>query len=101
MKTTVSLLAEGKDHPIVRDFSSFVSDGSLYKNSPLQNGAKPLLVGKVDGYDAEPVAWTHEYKGARVFYTSLGHPNDFKEESFRRLLRNGIEWAIAKDLKGK
>jgi type 1 glutamine amidotransferase len=101
LKTTVSLLPEAKNHPILRGVSGFVSDGSLYKNTPLQAGAKPLLVGKVEGYPAEPVAWTHEFRGARVFYTSLGHPNDFQQESFRRLVRNGIIWALATELKEK
>lgn len=101
LKTTVSTVPEAKNHPILRGFSEFISDGSLYKNTPLQNGAKPLLMGKVEGYAAEPVAWTNEHKGGRVFYTSLGHPNDFKEESFRRLVRNGIEWALGEKLKEK
>ncbi|MCP5519905.1 MAG: ThuA domain-containing protein, partial [Verrucomicrobiales bacterium] len=45
---------------------------------------------------AEPVAWTRLYgpKQARVFYTSLGHPDDFKEAGFRRLLLNGVLWAM-------
>jgi type 1 glutamine amidotransferase len=29
-----------------------------------------------------------------VFYTSLGHPDDFAEPAFRRLLLNGILWAL-------
>ena len=40
------------------------------------------------------VAWTHSYKGGRVFYTSLGHPDDFEIPSFRRLFRNGILWTL-------
>ena len=35
-------------------------------------------------------------KRARVFYTSLGHPDDFKNAEFRRLLANGIAWAMGK-----
>lgn len=96
LKTTVSVIEAAKEHPILRGVTPFVSDGSLYKNSPLRPGAKPLMMGKVEGHPAEPIAWTHEYKGARVFYTSLGHPNDFKEESFRRLVRNAIEWGLGK-----
>jgi type 1 glutamine amidotransferase len=43
---------------------------------------------------SEPVAWTWTRKGGRrVFCTSLGHPDDFKDESFTALLRNGILWA--------
>ena len=98
LKTTVSIISEAKEHPILKGFSPFVSDGSLYMNTPLQPGSKPLLLGKVEGKAPEPIAWTHQYKNARVFYTSLGHPNDFKEESFKTLLRNAIEWSLAKPL---
>jgi type 1 glutamine amidotransferase len=101
LKTTVSIVAEQKEHAILRGVSGFISDGSLYKNTPLQSGTTPLLMGKVDGYAAEPVAWTYARNGQRVFYTSLGHPNDFKEESFRKLVQNGIEWALGKPLKEK
>jgi type 1 glutamine amidotransferase len=31
-----------------------------------------------------------------VFFTSLGHPDDFKNAEFRRLLVNGIGWALGR-----
>jgi type 1 glutamine amidotransferase len=31
--------------------------------------------------------------GNRVFYTSLGQIDDFKEPAFQQLLKNGIQWA--------
>jgi type 1 glutamine amidotransferase len=93
LKTTVTIAPDAKENPILRGVSGFVSDGSLYRNTPLQPGVKPLLIGSVTGFPSEPVAWTHTYKGGRVFYSSLGHPNDFKEASFQRLLRNAISWA--------
>ena len=46
----------------------------------------------------QPVAWTREHKGARVFFTTLGHPEDFSQESMRRLVVNGILWALGKDV---
>jgi type 1 glutamine amidotransferase len=98
LKTAVTLAPAAQDHPITKGFTSFVSDGSLYKNTPLQPAAKPLLMGKVEGFAAEPVAWTHEYKGARVFYTSLGHPSDFKESAFKVLVKNAIAWTLNKPL---
>ena len=98
-KTAISVLPEARSHPILKGFSPFVSDGSLYRNTPLQAGSKPLLLGTIEGQAPEPIAWTHQYKGARVFYTSLGHPNDFKQESFNTLLRNAIEWGLDKPLK--
>jgi hypothetical protein len=34
-----------------------------------------------------------------VFYTSLGHPDDFKTESFLRLLVNSLAWTTKTELK--
>jgi type 1 glutamine amidotransferase len=67
----------------------------LYKTSPLSKKAVPLLVGRVPGQaKTEPVAWTHTGPGGgRVFYTSLGHPDDFALPAFRRLLFNATHWA--------
>lgn len=74
------------------DLSQLTGNGSLYKVSPLKNSATPLLVGSIPGQPAEPVAWLHAFgeKKARVFYTSLGHPDDFSNPSFRRLLLNAV-----------
>ena len=44
-----------------------------------------LLVGRVEGHPAEPVAWINGKGKARIFYTSLGHPGDFAIPAFRRL----------------
>ncbi len=85
-------------HPILAgiDPRAFKSAGSLYVVSPLESAAVPLLIGRIPGKPAEPVAWTHASgpAKARVFYTSLGHPDDFKEPAFRRLLLNGMFWAM-------
>ena len=41
----------------------------------------------------EPVAWINTNANRRVFYTSLGGPEDFKDPAFRRLLlkRDALE----------
>jgi type 1 glutamine amidotransferase/nicotinamidase-related amidase len=85
-------------HPILTgiDFAGFTSVGSLYRSGPLRPTATALVEGTIDGQPPEPVAWIHAYgpKQARVFYTSLGHPEDFPSARFRRLLLNGILWAL-------
>ena len=88
--------AERQDaHPIVRDVETpFISKGSLYKTSPLAAGTQALLVGTIPGQPPEPVAWIRMRDRPRVFYTSLGHPGDFENPSFRRLLRNAVFWAL-------
>ena len=37
---------------------------------------------------------TADLQLARVFYTTLGHWDDFKNQDFNRLLRNAIRWAL-------
>jgi type 1 glutamine amidotransferase len=59
-----------------------------------------LLVG-TSPESSEPVAWTRNYKSGRIFYTSLGHPRDFAEESFRRLLANALFWASGREAQRK
>ena len=56
--------------------------GSLYKNTGLAADAEVLLTGSIPGH-TEPIAWTRVHNGGRVFYTSLGHPEDFKNANFR------------------
>jgi type 1 glutamine amidotransferase len=92
----VQVNPSAKSHPILRGVpETFASAGSLYRNTPLQTNTTLLLTGTIPDH-TEPVAWTHDYKGARVFYTSLGHPDDFKDPAFRGLLVNAIHWALNK-----
>jgi type 1 glutamine amidotransferase len=81
------------------DVAKLVGNGSLYKVSPLDPTCVPLLIGTIPDKPAEPLAWTHLYgeAHARVFYTSLGHPDDFKEPEFRQLLLNGIAWSLHRE----
>jgi hypothetical protein len=100
---TVLAVAAGADgHPALRgvDWAGFRGHGSLYRSGPLAEGAQTLLSGTIPGQPPEPVAWTRRFgpRQARIFYTSLGHPDDFSEMSFMRLLRNGILWALDLDI---
>jgi type 1 glutamine amidotransferase/cytochrome c2 len=83
-----------KDHSILRGVSkSFQARSSLYFNATLKPDCKVLLTGKQDG-KTHPVAWTRKLEsGSRVFYTSLGHVEDFEDKSMRRAFINGICWA--------
>jgi type 1 glutamine amidotransferase len=46
------------------------------------------------GSEIEPVAWINTAHHRRVFYTSLGTPDNFQQPFFRELLLNGIAWAL-------
>ncbi len=97
-KTFLWGLPRAAKHPILDSVPAEerITRSWLYKVLPLADRATPLMMGRVEERQPhEPVAWTNTGKyGNRVFYTSLGHPDEFEEEGFRRLLLNGILWAV-------
>jgi len=88
---------EAADHPILAHVkpTQWHSRGSIYEVQPLDEKATVLLVGSVLNLK-EPVAWTRNYKGGRVFFTSLGHRDDFAQPQFRMLLVGAIHWAMGR-----
>ncbi|WP_235905021.1 ThuA domain-containing protein [Tautonia marina] len=97
IESAISVADSCKGHPILEgvDASTLIGKGSLYKVRPLASSTTPLLIGAIPDQEPEPVAWTHlGPTGSRVFYTSLGHRGDFEQPSFRRLLRNAIDWSL-------
>lgn len=94
---TIDRGSSDNPHPLLVGVETpFVGKGSLYKTSPLAATAFPLLFGKIAGHPAEPVAWINLNTQARVFYTSLGHPDDFQNPSFQRLLSNAVFWCLGR-----
>jgi type 1 glutamine amidotransferase/nicotinamidase-related amidase len=102
VKTTITAASkDAASHPILRGIplnETWQSTASLYRVTPLLQGTTPLLQGKWQDQPPEPVAWTNTHNGGRVFYTSLGHSDDFKDPRFRKLLTNGILWALDKPI---
>lgn len=96
--TEVSIVSDAKDHPILKGVKprQWHSNGNVYRAAPLLDpDAVILLTGTVEG-EVEPICWTRiTADNSRVFYTSLGYPDDFKMAPFRKLLVNGIYWALS------
>jgi type 1 glutamine amidotransferase len=90
-----------KDHPILVGVKPFATMGGLYQN-PANAKDVTVLLTATNGTDTEPVAWVRERKldagSQRVFYTSLGTPDDFADPSFVKLLTNGLFWAAGRDV---
>jgi len=92
-------LPEAAGHPVLQNVqpARWHSRSWLYRQSPLAETAIVLLKGRWSDVDPEePVAWTNTYEGGRVFYTTLGHPEDFKSEPFQQLLLSAIRWTIGR-----
>lgn len=100
--TTLAVAEGATGHPVLTglDTTEWKGHASLYRSGPLRPGCHPLLVGSIPGQPAEPVAWTRAYgpRAARVFYTSFGHVEDFADPAFRRLLLNGMLWALGQPI---
>ncbi len=98
LKTFVERAPSAKDHPLLAGVpdKEFPVTTSLYMTSPLADTTTLLMTGRVDeGVEkAEPVAWTNNRDGQRVFYTSLGGPGDFENAAFRAMLKNAIVWSL-------
>ncbi len=64
----------------------------------LAGNIKPLkgVGNKADGLpDMIPLAWYHEFEGARSFYTALGHKKEYySDQNFVKHLTGGILWAM-------
>jgi nicotinamidase-related amidase len=91
---TIGTTEAGTEHEITGMFhaGTYVSQGSLYQTSPLQQGALALLKGEIDGKPAEPAAWLFRRSdGGQSFYTSLGHKSDFADARFQAMLLAAVE----------
>jgi type 1 glutamine amidotransferase len=110
-ESTRGLIAPGMEtNPIVKGVQDIWGPSDVYALTTLQGDCKPLILGQVlagmnptDGPNPDkklvPVAWTKSYMGtvgkaARVFATTMGHGDDFKNEGFRRLMVNACYWAM-------
>jgi type 1 glutamine amidotransferase len=98
--TQVQFSEKARDHPILAGVKPFTSAYSLYKNTGAAADIDLVMTGAIPGH-TEPLAWTRVHKGGRVFYTSLGGPDDFRNEDFRRLIVNAIFWTARRGVEPK
>ncbi|MFM2441585.1 MAG: hypothetical protein RL449_226 [Bacteroidota bacterium] len=100
--TDATVIAEKAKHPILTGVDpTFHVRSWLYRVLPdyPAKGTEWLLMGKAVNPDKpavdQPIAWTWEnqYKG-KVFFTTMGHPEDFSVAPFQRLIVNAIHWEL-------
>jgi uncharacterized protein len=111
-RSSTSVFPAVTPHPVLRGVEAFVGRSWLYHVTPVQGeDVQTLLLGRALGSNhaedgpypqIQPVAWTKTYTGdtgqtARVFFTTLGHPEEFTDVNMRRLVINGILWALGKE----
>jgi len=91
---------DAADHPILNGIESWERPGKLYKNPKNADDTTTLItgVGK-KSKKSEPIAWVHVTEdGSRVFYTSMGYPSDFDNETFQKLMFNALQWVADRQI---
>jgi hypothetical protein len=90
--TDITVVPGMENHPLLKGVTAFNSLNWLYRCAPLRSEkAQVLLLGANPGKPLEPVCWTN---GRKVIYTSLGHWDDWKTESFRNLMFNAVDYLL-------
>lgn len=98
---TITLEPDAAAHPILAGVELTTVADALYKNSGHAADIHVLLSGTIPDQPAEAIAWTRDYKGGRVFYTSLGAQDTFRTPGFRRMLANALFWTAGRPLEPK
>ena len=110
-QSTRGVIVEGMEkHPILRGVKDVWGPSDVYQITTLTGDSKPLLMGQVlNGMTPDappdtskkmmPIAWVKSYKGGRIFDTTMGHPGDFQNEGFRRMVVNACYWAVGLEKK--
>ncbi|MBL7700055.1 MAG: isochorismatase family protein [Chitinophagaceae bacterium] len=90
-----------ENHPLLKNIpvGGFSSPCTLYKNRPLSSpNDQVLLMGSISGQLPEPVLWTNTTaNNNKVIYTSLGHPEDWKNDAFHNLMINSVNYLLGSE----
>ncbi|SMP62213.1 Trehalose utilisation [Neorhodopirellula lusitana] len=106
--TRITVIDEMKDHPILRGVKDVWVQAGAYVGKPTDGDiltmAQPLEGMTpdspiVESLPPQPSEWTRTYqsesgKEGRVLTSLYGTPEDFTNEGYRRMMVNGIFWAL-------
>ena len=87
-------ISEGQStHPILKGLPllDWVRHDKPYYNNENASDTITLLNGSANN-KTHPMAWTRLKGQQRIFYTSMGLQEDFKDERFIGLLNNAMKW---------
>lgn len=91
---------EKADHPIMKDFpKDWVTPmDELYIIKKTWPKTTVLATSKSEKTgEVQPVIWTNDYHGTRVFGTTYGHTNEtFSDPVFLKLISDGILWTTGR-----
>lgn len=100
--TVISVVPGMENHPLLKDVSlkDFTSSDGIYRNQNLASAnAQVILFGTITNQPSQPMLWINNTGRNDVIYTSMGSPKDWKNESFRQIMRNSVSWLLDKSNK--
>jgi type 1 glutamine amidotransferase len=105
-RAPIAVTFVAKDNEIVKGLEDWTSPpDELYNNVKVYDKTVALAKGKQNQAKGEIeaiVAWTSEFKGNRVFCTTLGHGNDtVSDPRYLDLVTRGMLWALNKPIELK
>ncbi len=88
-------------HPALADVKEFETWDETYVHHRVADDLT-ILMERDEGDHKEPWTWVKEYGEGRVFYTAYGHDEKtWTNPGFQQLIKQGILWAIAPEVKEK
>jgi nicotinamidase-related amidase len=95
--TSISVVPGMESHPLLKDVSlnGFTSSDGIYRNQSLgSEKSQVLLFGTITDQPSQPMLWINNTGKNNVIYTSMGSVNDWKNESFRQIMRNSVSYLL-------
>jgi glucose/arabinose dehydrogenase len=98
---SVECIVADPNHPATKNFGATYNIGGKKEEIYIIKSYDPATVHELLYLDKHPntkapghyaVSWCKDFGQGRIFYTSLGHPKDFEDENFKRLLVNALYW---------
>lgn len=92
---------EDKTHPITAGIEDFEITEETYLGWNYEEG-NHLLLSTDQKLNNKQLAWTRDYKGAKVFFLQLGHgPNAYRSKTCQLIVARAIRWTAGKPVTPK
>lgn len=87
---------EDTKHPIMAGIEDFEVNDETYKGWTYHKG-NHLLLTTDNKLSNKQIAWTRDYKGAKVFFMQLGHgPHTYNSRACQLIVARAIRWTIGR-----
>ncbi|MBK1879206.1 ThuA domain-containing protein [Pelagicoccus mobilis] len=90
-EVSIQIVDENSSDPLLEGLAPWQRPGKVYRNPEIAQDCQVLLRAQSPLED-QAVAWKRVNGEQRVFYTSLGLPDDFQNPKFVGLLDRALHW---------